>query len=71
MVEALSRLRKEAGSGASLTVWKGGVGARSLVVAQVHGATHRLGRYVRSVREASASRAPRANGELVRWACAR
>ena len=71
MVEAISRLRKDAGSGASLTVWKDCVGGQSLAVALVHGATHRLGRYVRSVREASASRAPRANGELVRWACAR
>jgi len=47
------------------------VGGQSLAVALGHGATHRLGRYVRSVREAAASRAPRANGELVRWACAR
>ena len=60
MVEAISRLRKDAGSGASLTVWK----VVWVVGLQVLGATLHVGSYARSVREASASRAPRCTGKL-------
>ena len=47
-----------------MTVWKivWVVGLRWLL--RVHGATLHVGSYARSVREASASRAPRCTGEL-------
>ena len=71
VVGAISWLREEAGTGASMAVKEEAMWAAGLAwVARVHGATLDVGRYTRSVREASGSHAPRAAGQLGRWACA-